>query len=60
MENRTELQNELIEHIIEGMDISDLCMIVGEYLDREYDEYTDEQLVETVKEYAPHLLDDGE
>ena len=60
MENRTRLQNELIEHIIDGMDISDLCVIVGEYLENEYDEYTDEQLVETVKEYAPHLLDDGE
>ena len=56
--NRENLQTQFLDDIIEGLDIDSLVTIAYEYLGKSYDELTDDQLIELIKEDAPHLLDE--
>ena len=56
--NRSELQRNMIDAIVDGMDIEMLCTLACDALSATYDEYSDEELKNEVEEYYPHLLED--
>ena len=55
--NRSELQDNMIDAIIDGMDMTGLCQLAYDYLNESYDKYSDEELKNEVEEYYPHLLE---
>ena len=55
--NRQELQRDMIDAIVDGMDMEMLCSLACDALSTTYDEYSDSELMEEVKEYYPHLLE---
>jgi len=57
--NRSELQAELINAIIDGMDLKTMWSVLDDYMQESYDKYTDEELMEEVKEYYPELLEEN-
>jgi len=57
--NRQELQEQLIENVIEGMDFKTMWQVLFDFMDQSYDKYTDEELMEEVKEYYPELLEEN-
>lgn len=56
--NRDELQDNLINQIIDGMDIDGLCQLAYDYLSDNYEKYSVDELITEVEEYYPHLLED--
>ena len=56
--NRDELQENLINQIIDGMDIDGLCQLAYDYLSDNYEKYSVDELITEVEEYYPHLLED--
>ena len=56
--NRQELQQQLIDNMIDGMDHKTMWQILDSYMMESYDKYTDEELMEEVKEYYPELLEE--
>ena len=56
--NRSELQDNMIQQILDDMDIKTMMAILYDYLDADYDKYSDKELVEEVKEYYPELLEE--
>ena len=57
--NRSELQQQLIDNMIEGMDFKTMWNVLFDFMDQSYDKYTDEELMEEVKEYYPELLEEN-
>ena len=55
--NRSELQQELVNNMIDGMDFKTMWQVLDSYMMESYDKYTDEELMEEVKEYYPELLE---
>ena len=55
--NRSELQQQLVNEMIDGMDHKTMWQILDSYMMESYDKYTDEELMEEVKEYYPELLE---
>ena len=55
--NRSDLQENLIQQILDDMDLDGLMQLAYDYMNDSYDDYTDEELKEQVKEYYPHLLE---
>ena len=55
--NRSELQQQLIDKMIEGMDFKTMWSVLYDYMDESYDKYSDEELKTEVEEYYPELLD---
>ena len=58
--NRQELQEQLIDNVIEGMDFKTMWQVLFDFMDQSYDKYTDEELMEEVKEYYPELLEESD
>ena len=56
--NRSELQDQLIQQILDDMDMKCLLQMCYDMMDENYDKYSDEELMEEVKEYYPHILED--
>ena len=56
--NRSELQQQLVNEMIDGMDHKTMWQILDSYMMESYDKYTDEELMEEVKEYYPKLLEE--
>jgi len=56
--NRSELQQQLVNDMIDGMDHKTMWQVLDSYMMESYDKYSDEELMEEVKEYYPHLLED--
>jgi len=56
--DRDQLQEDMINRIIDGMDIDGLCQLAYDYLNESYDKYSVDELIEEVEEYYPHLLED--
>ena len=56
--NRSELQKDMVDAIVDGMDMEMLCQLACDALSTTYDEYSDDELMEEVKEYYPHLLEE--
>ena len=57
--NRSELQQQLVNEMIDGMDHKTMWQILDSYMMESYDKYTDEELMEEVKEYYPELLEEN-
>ena len=57
--NRSELQQQLIDNMIEGMDFKTMWSVLDSYMMESYDKYSDEELMEEVKEYYPELLEES-
>ena len=57
--NRSELQQQFVNEMIDGMDHKTMWQILDSYMIESYDKYTDEELMEEVKEYYPELLEES-
>ena len=57
--NRSELQQQLVDEMIDGMDHKTMWQILDSYMMESYDKYTDDELMEEVKEYYPELLEEN-
>ena len=55
--NRTELQENYIQQLIEGMDYKTMERFVYDALEENLSTYTDEELLTEVEEYNPELLE---
>ena len=55
--NRKDLQDQLIQTILDGMDLKCLLQMCYDVMDENYDKYSDEELTEECKEYYPELLE---
>ena len=56
--NRSELQDNMIQQILDDMDIKTMMAILYDNMNESYDKYSVDELIEEVKEYYPHLLED--
>ncbi len=56
--DRDELQDNLINQILDDMDIKTMMAILYDSMSNNYDSYSVNELIEEVKEYYPHLLED--
>ena len=56
--DRDQLQEDMINRIIDGMDIDGLCQLAYDYLNENYDKYSVDELIAEVEEYYPHLLEE--
>jgi hypothetical protein len=57
--NRTELQDQLIQQVLDDMDLKTMTQLCYDYLDEGYAKYSDEELIEEIKEYNPELLENS-
>ena len=58
--NRSELQQQLINSVIDGMDFKTMWSVLYDYMDESYDKYSDEELKTEVEEYYPELLEESD
>ena len=58
--DRDELQRNMIDTIVDGMDMEMLCTLTCDALSTTYDEYSVDELIAEVEEYYPHLLEESE
>ena len=58
--DRDELQDNLINQILDDMDIKTMMAILYDNMSESYDKYSVNELIEEVKEYYPHLLEDDD
>jgi len=58
--DRDELQQNMIDTIVDGMDMEMLCQLACDALKTTYDEYSVDELIAEVEEYYPHLLEESE
>jgi uncharacterized protein YeeX (DUF496 family) len=56
--NRSELQDNMIQQILDDMDIKTMMAILYDSMSEDYDKYSDEEIFAEVKEYYPHILED--
>ena len=55
--NRSELQDQLIQQILDDMDIKTMMSMLYDMMDESYDNYSEKELIAEVEEYYPHLLE---
>ena len=58
--NRAELQDTMIQQILDDMDIKTMMAILYDNMSESYDKYSDAELLEEVKEYYPHILEEDD
>ena len=56
--NRDQLQDSMIQQILDDMDIKTMMAILYDSMSEDYDKYSDEEILQEVKEYYPHILED--
>ena len=56
--NRSELQQQLIEQMIDDMDFKTMASVLFSYMSESYNNYSEKELITEVEEYYPHLLED--
>ena len=56
--DREKLQDQLIQQILDDMDLKTTTALLYDSMDNSYDNYSESELLEEVKEYYPHLLED--
>jgi len=54
---RDQLISDYVDLVLDNMSTKDLMRIVGEQLNDNLSEYTDEELISEIKDYYPELLD---
>jgi len=57
--NRQELQQQLVNNVIEGMDFKTMWSVLYDFMDESYDKFSDEELMEEVNEFYPELLEES-
>ena len=57
--NRSELQDNMIQQILDDMDIKTMMAILYDNMSESYDKYSDKEILEEVKEYYPHILEES-
>ena len=57
--NRSELQDQLIQQIIDDMDIKTMTALLYDMMDESYDKYSEKELITEVEEYYPHILEES-
>ena len=57
--DRDELQDNLINQILDDMDIKTMMEILYDNMSESYDKYSVDELIEEVKEYYPHILEES-
>ena len=55
--NRNELISNYVDRVLENMSTKDLLRIVGDQLEENFNDYTDEELISEVQEYYPDLIE---
>ena len=55
--DRDQLQDNMINQILDDMDIKTMMAILYDNMSESYDKYSVDELIEEVKEYYPHLLE---
>ncbi len=55
--NRSALQDQLIQQMLDDMDLKTMTQLCYEYLDESYDKYSDNELRNDIIEYYPELLE---
>ncbi len=55
--DREKLQDQLIQQILDDMDLKTMTALLYDSMDNSYDDYSESELLEEVKEYYPHLLE---
>jgi hypothetical protein len=55
--DRDQLQKDLVDRIVDGLDMEMLCQLACDALSSTYDEYTVDELIAEVEEYYPDLID---
>ena len=58
--NRSELQDNMINQILDDMDIKTMMAILYDNMSESYDKYSDAELLEDVTEYYPHILEESD
>ena len=58
--NRSELQDNMINQILDDMDIKTMMAILYDNMSESYDKYSVDELIAEVEEYYPHLLEESE
>lgn len=56
--NREQLQDAYINNIIDGLDMDDCLALLFDYMDKDFDSYSDNELITEVTEYYPELLEE--
>lgn len=56
--DRQEVLDAYIDRILDNMSTKDLMRIVGDQLEENLSEYSDEELISEVSEYYPELLEE--
>jgi len=56
-EQRDKLQDDYIHQIVDDMDLKSLISLAYDYMAKEYDTYSTQELIDDVKEYYPELLE---
>ena len=57
--DRDALQDNMINQILDDMDIKTMMAILYDNMSESYDKYSDAELMEEVKEYYPHILEES-
>ena len=57
--DRDQLQDNMINQILDDMDIKTMMAILYDNMSESYDKYSTDELIEEVKEYYPHLLEES-
>ena len=57
--DRDQLQDNLINQILDDMDIKTMMAILYDNMSESYNKYSDSELMEEVKEYYPHILEES-
>ena len=57
--NRDQLQDTMIQQILDDMDIKTMMAILYDSMSEDYDKYSDAEILEEVKEYYPHILEES-
>ena len=57
--DRDALQDAMINQILDDMDIKTMMAILYDNMSESYDKYSVDELIEEVKEYYPHLLEES-
>ena len=55
---RSELQQQLVNEMINGMNHKTMMAILYDFINESYDKFSDEELIEEVNEYYPELLEE--
>ena len=55
--NRSELQDQLIEHLLDDMDIKTMMALLYHSFDESYDKYSDQELITEIEDLYPHILE---